>query len=897
MLLGTTLLLLACTPHPTQETHLQEPDARQVFWQRSLEDALALARAQQRPILVAVNMDGESASDRIVHEEYRDPAFVAATRECVCLVASVFRHSPRDHDDEGRRIPCPRLGELTCGEHMALEPLLFERFLADGERVAPRHALILPGGAKAFDLSLCFDLRDIDRALFAAVGAGAPARPSAGAGDEAPPSGDESWSALAARRDNRGRARLETALWRVPDESTLGAALDAIAALGDAGSLDALCLVGARLPHLSQDGRARFVACARALDLALPLALELRQALTAPTAVPEDLYPAQRATLLPVLAELDGDSPATRSLLCACRALEEYGDDSARALRIALGAAAAAAVEKRVSAQGGALSLSDVLRTAEAVTRSAGESALPASGTIGDAMPEAEALERELEALVVELRTRADDAQLEARFAKASLDLARRRIESQGSGIPLLLEDAEHNFALALERDAERAVWWLERARTAYFRQRFEQQVEYGRRALALLGEPAEDPLAVEALRWIGDGDARLLAQRSGKDPALELAGILEGLRALGAVAASRYGDATDWSSFASFLGALGLRREELALALRGAERLPAAAELRQLLNGALWSTGRIELAPALAEEIASRNAPSADALWHAGYAWILAAEDLRRREACEPAIKNCERARARFEAAAERNPDYSATCQHYVAMTWLGGGLAHVRLGRRELAADCLVAAAATRVELEDKRDGIGYDVLDLVDKILEWRDSGPSPLDPLELLDRLELAAPRNPFWATAISDSELREALRADGRNPERAERDSVDAAGEPMRQVMGLPWEQGDAYLEASIVAGRRALIVARRGAPALASSEAVWKPLAQSCTIRAERQLELGRLQGVQAALAEAAALFGFDAPPPDADEPSLRELAGRLRIVLGEARPHLRPGR
>ena len=119
---------------------------RQILWQRSLDDALAIAKVENRPLLVAVNMDGESACERIVRERYRDPAFVAATRRFVCVIASAFRHAPRDHDDEGRRIPCPRLGQVTCGEHIALEPILFDRYLG-GERIAPRHALILPDGA------------------------------------------------------------------------------------------------------------------------------------------------------------------------------------------------------------------------------------------------------------------------------------------------------------------------------------------------------------------------------------------------------------------------------------------------------------------------------------------------------------------------------------------------------------------------------------------------------------------------------------------------------------------------------------------------------------------------------------------------------------------------------
>jgi hypothetical protein len=160
---------------------------------------------------------------------------------------------------------------------------------------------------------------------------------------------------------------------------------------------------------------------------------------------------------------------------------------------------------------------------------------------------------------------------------------------------------------------------------------------------------------------------------------------------------------------------------------------------------------------------------------------------------------------------------------------------------------------------------------------------------VEPLALLDRLEAVAPGTAFWAAAISDCELREALRADGRNPERAERDGVDAVGNPIRQVTGLPWAEGDLYLERAIEAGRRAL--------ALATDDVDRKPLAQACTILAERRLELGRLDDVAPALAEAAAVQGLDPPTPGADEAALRELARRLRAALGEARPRLRPGR
>src|SRR5262245_23657553 len=252
--LGSQLLVLSlvsgCRTPPTPPAAAAEradpgapslaaPDAHQILWQRDLDQALTLARAEDRPLFIAVNMDGESASDRIVCEEYRAAEFVADTRPFVCLVASVFRHNPRDYDEAGRRIPCPRLGECTCGEHMALEPALFERFLSDGERVAPRHAVILPDGKKAWDLSLCFDLHDIDRELAASAGA---ERARRGEGASALPAEvpELDWLALAARRDSRGRAALEERIARAPDEESLTRGLDALAARGDAGSADAL---------------------------------------------------------------------------------------------------------------------------------------------------------------------------------------------------------------------------------------------------------------------------------------------------------------------------------------------------------------------------------------------------------------------------------------------------------------------------------------------------------------------------------------------------------------------------------------------------------------------------------------------------------------------------------
>jgi hypothetical protein len=151
--------LLAWTARAQQAP--SDLDPHQIQWQRSLEDALAICVTEHRPLFIAVNVDGESASDRIDAEVYRDPKFVAWTRKFACVVASISRHNPRDYDEHGRRIPCPRLGNVTCGEHMALEPILYDKYLG-GDRISPRHAIVLADGKKVFDLTLQWDWSEVE---------------------------------------------------------------------------------------------------------------------------------------------------------------------------------------------------------------------------------------------------------------------------------------------------------------------------------------------------------------------------------------------------------------------------------------------------------------------------------------------------------------------------------------------------------------------------------------------------------------------------------------------------------------------------------------------------------------------------------------------------------------
>ncbi len=819
-------------------TALDEP--HQVLWQRSLADAEALARASGRPLLLALNMDGESASDRIWHEEYRDPQFVALTRRCVCLGASVFRHNARDYDDQGHRIPCPRFGCITCGEHVALEPQLFARYLADGERVAPRNARVRADGSMAFDLSRCFALPDIDRALAAAVAdREAAPEPATGGG----------WVALASARDGVGRGAFEAAIAAVSSEAAIGDVLAAIAAHGDAGSLPALRLVAARAPELSPPVQAQLVATAAGLGLGDAVTAALRELAEAPDAAFDDPGPTPRQR---VFRDLAGDA-ALADATAPLRALLE----------------AAAVVTRR-------------------------EHEVPKAGGPTDAMPATAELERQLERFDAEAVAHRDDAQWLADFAKASLDLGRRRLEEKGRGAELLFEDAARSYERALAKEPEHYAWWIERARTAYFLGRFADQVEFGSRAFAEAsgvpvasgavagGAAADDARAIEALRWVGDGEARLLGDRP------DAARVADGMRALGTVAASAYGSDGDWLTFVSFCALAGCDRAAVAAAFVGALRYPASRELRQALNGALFRRGRPDLMPVAAESL-DGAAATADTAWFAGYAWLLAAEDARRAAQAPTARRAGTNAGVWFARAAERNAEYRANCEWFRAAALVGNGLAAADAGDRGAGADDLVAAVQVHKDLASLRDGNGYDVLDLVDKILEWRADGPSDVAPVALFDRLDAVAPDMAFWAVAVGDSALREALRADGRNPVRRVRETVDAGGRKISMAMGVPDAEGDRWLEASIA-------VLRRGALRPTADEA-RRALAQSLTIRAERQLERGALDGVQAALAEAAPLVGEIPAAAGAGEPELRALAARLRSHLGEARPRWREGR
>ena len=278
-----------------------------IRWQRNFADAEELARRTGRPLLICVNMDGEIASEHYAGIRYRDPAIAALYAPYVTVIASVYRHNPRDHNEYGERILCPRFGSVTCGEHIAIEPGLFETFF-DGTRVAPRHVAVELDGGESFDIFYALDTQSV----FGAIEERIMRDPPPGQEDR----GDLTFEGLVGSTDSADRDEVEAA-FRAGDTVLRRRVLNQLKLTPN---MDPLALV--RLALLGADAGERELALdilaretsPQAVDL---IALALRRGVDGPRrgellAALRRLAPAvpRAGTLAQALVALDGASGA-----------------------------------------------------------------------------------------------------------------------------------------------------------------------------------------------------------------------------------------------------------------------------------------------------------------------------------------------------------------------------------------------------------------------------------------------------------------------------------------------------------------------------------------------------------------------------------------------------------
>jgi len=884
------LLLTNCSsiqPPPTPPGPRAESGeaARQIHWQRSLDDALALSKSSGRPLLVALNMDGESASERIVRERYHDPEFVRWTRSFVCVVGSVFRHSLVDHDANGMRVPCPRLGEVTCAEHIALEPEIFGRYLAE-PRVSPRHAVIQADGTKSFDLFLLFDLEELDRALRdAAVQAtGRTGRPAA-----LEPAG-----LGPAARTQRGRSAHEEQLrTTLQPERALQQLMETPSA-----DAEAFCALAVRAESAAPEFSAQLGKAALEKGHAQAHASFLRERLGLVNAAAAGGVDTRggRARHLLGLAECAPQEPFTRTQLLAEAVVgrPEERELARRALRRVLAAGELSALEARLAEAGGPLDARRAWQLAQALPVDAPQSDARSTG----AMPQ---LEENLVRAEERLRQSENDASAQFEYGRAALELARARLAAGSTReLAFLLEDARTWLLRSVQAGAPSSEPLLALCEAHYRLSEFAEQEQVACRVLELQGRmPAwdarqgEEAAATtrrlrgeldaswnlrESLRWVGDGAARNLARRAAPADALEeLGGILRGADALALLMLSSHAGESDCAALASFHEALGQHGIARAWWLHALSRLPESNVIRDGCLRSHWRAGQLRQLGDVYADVAARRPLSAACAWYAGSARVFEAEDWRRREAPQAALQAYAQALNHYTRAEELYAEQGAQAlalgaREQQARVLLGMGFAHLIADQRVQAAEQLLAAVRRDARIEEARDGLERETVDLVDQCMEWRASGPSPVDALELLRQLDEAAPQRPVWALRIADAQLREARRSIRRGLRAEGLAEAGRAVQAARQALS----QESAQVGADPEQARRALIL-----PLMLSGETL---------------LELGRAPEALERLREAMQLAGRTQPADDSSA-ALRAALAELTRIYGEAAPVTREGR
>ncbi len=598
-----------------------------VPWQRTWADALRVAQETERPILVCVNMDGEIASEHYAGIRYREVESAKLLEPFVCVIASVYRHAPRDHDAQGQRVPCPRFGGVTCGEHIAMESLLYERFF-DGKRIAPRHILVELDGRETYDVYYSWDTATV----FTAWRKGAENRPP-----PKPRAGDLPLVERSASADGQDRLELERAYLRGSRE-VRRALLEATLTLRDLDQTDLL-----RLAIFGLDVDLARLARKALAQSRTEGAIELiAEVLKSP------LEAGERAELLAAAARLAEAYPQARTLVAVHQGLS--------------------ASSRFVDLEGWA-------------SGAAGASYADAVGLDGRAAAfEAQPEDPEAKLGLAEaLLARAMDPATEPRFAEVFLADAReqiraaQRLGAQGWRLDALLAlDASARG----ERDEA-----LTRAQAA-----IEGGMPRPGEGASSESPGVDERTAVQVLALFAQARQRGIARAYRERepwPSEWLADVTSVYAVLAQHPLGTDGNLADGYDFLCWLGATPRAMRMLE---DGLTRFPESWILHERLRARLlWERGPEGLEASYSERLTRSDAAPAEE-WFAAYASLVAAEHHRRAGAPEKALLAYERALVRYERDAAARPEHAESAEHYAAMAQ--AGRARIELERGELAA-----------------------------------------------------------------------------------------------------------------------------------------------------------------------------------------------------------------
>ncbi len=597
-----------------------------IRWQRSWEDAVALSVKTGKPILVCVNMDGEIASEHYAGVRYRQPEVAALYEPYVTVIASVYRHTARDYDDEGRRVPCPRFGGVTCGEHITLEPIVYERYL-DGRRIAPRHIMVELDGSEVYDVFYAFDTASVFQTVYDGVVDREnpvpwvePEEPSLVERLTSPDAEDQEWVERVFRAGTRAERR-----------EILTAAVSA----GPDSPLDLL-----RLAIFGLDVEQARLARAALAQTQDPAAIEL---ITEALRVP--MEPAEREPLIAALDRLSALDARAGTLAVVYRGLgAESGAVDVEAWAGSLkGAPASADAYERDT-------LEERLREKQRAAAAAREDA-----------------QANLEAAEATLALAVDPSTLET---LPSDPVERKRLHR------LMYEDvlAKAGKAADLGAGGWRADAAMAVAHSSLGNAR--QAAELAAKAVEALPVGADSWSAMAALSIFVDGRRQSISRRQRRGESWPPEWLADMHSAYAVLARHPYGlDAhiADHHDFLRRMGAVGPAAEVLEV---GLERFPLSANLHARLRSSLLRDKGVKGLMERYDAILAQPGTGAPRMQFAGYAALVAAEFERRQLRGPEGLDAYTRAIELYEASIALAPEdkgVAHSADHFVAMALAG--------------------------------------------------------------------------------------------------------------------------------------------------------------------------------------------------------------------------------
>jgi len=654
-----------------------------IQWERSIEDALAVSKATRRPLLVCVNMDGEPASEHYAGIRYRDPEIATLYEPYVCVIASVYRHTPRDYDENGRRVECPRFGTVTCSEHIWIEPGLYDQFF-EGNRVAPRHVMVELDQSETYDVYYAFDTASV----FDAIHAGIANRDV----ETLPlPDGDRPLAQRVASPHAPDRAAVEEA-YANGDKQTRRALLDAARAAVERGDEET-----AGAPPIDLLRQAVF-------GLDVELASHARQTLarvSTPKAV-DVVGEALRASI--PAAERDALIAALERMAQA----EAGGRDAERAKTLAV-------VHRGLSTRSDALDVDGWRRAVDAAEK----------GAATAERPEWSALAAKVDYRAEASRARPDDAEAQLALAESYLDLAvdarssafgeisLARDARTGSAISRLrFEDVRRAAARAEERGA--TGWRVDAAfaLATYYLEGPTAAAARAERAVGALppGEPSWNALAVLGVFAQARRASIARAARAGEEwPPSWMTDVHSAYQVIAAHPLGTDGHVAAHFDFLSELGADGEAERALGA---GLARFPDSGALHDRNRRRILAAGGPAALEPAYDQLAARPDATPLTAWQAAYTSLVAAEFHRRARTPDEARAAYDRGIARFRAFAAAHADDPAlvsNAKHYVAMALAGRARLSFEAGDADGALAEILASLAESPRAGATFDGLG--------------------------------------------------------------------------------------------------------------------------------------------------------------------------------------------